>query len=82
MNDWPFPILVCLVGVIASLAYWAAHDPTTIRMYAAWHLRRHQTLVAWAKAQDARKKVFDKAMAKYEKKPVATVTHTEIEQRA
>lgn len=69
MSELYYPLLFVAIPLIASLAYWAAHDPESIRMAAAWHLRQSQKLNAWAKAQDSRKKVYQKAMLKHAPKP-------------
>lgn len=65
MSDNLIPALFLIVPAILALAYWAAHDPSTVRDLAAWHLRQSQRLNAWAKAQDSRKAVYKKAMAKH-----------------
>lgn len=65
MSELYYPAMFVVVPLVLALVYWAAHDPSTVRDLAAWHLYQSQKLNAWAKAQDSRKAVYRKVMAKH-----------------
>lgn len=71
MTDFLIPFLFVMIPFTIVLIYWASHDPSSIRSLSAFLLDQVHTLNAWAKAQEARKRVYGKAIAKH-RLPIST----------
>jgi hypothetical protein len=77
IENFTAPVLFVMVPTLLTLAYWAAHDPASIRLASAELQRVVHVLNAWAKAQDSRKSSYQRAMKRHRTPPTPKVQPTQ-----
>jgi hypothetical protein len=77
MTEFFYPILFVVLPLTTCLAYWAAHDPASIRLASAELQRIVHVLNAWAKAQDSRKSSYQRAMKRHRTPPTPKAQPTQ-----
>jgi carotenoid cleavage dioxygenase-like enzyme len=78
IENFTAPVLFVTIPALLTLAYWAAHDPSTIRWASSELQYVVHVLNAWAKAQDSRRASYARAIKRHQRLPNPPARNQEV----